>query len=537
MKLVNSLLCLDICIISLLSCSSVSRLTHLREGISPYEYGLATAKTGVERYQVLLNTHRAAVKAGVNVDYSNIDTIRLEVPENPSRIPLTTYNDFNGCVFMIKNSSKDVYLFEKSITGNAIVVNKQLIDIGDFRSVEALKRGRNLLVIEDKNPWVQNRRGHNYGHTRKDIMLIENGVAKNTTTMPFNNKSSEPICNYIHIGDIRLVIKNLVIEREPDCTNLTHIAFVRGINDVRISNVIVHTPTSNLMNDRGILIRNCTNVTLDDIHIDGTYSQVDHSGYGICLDNVWNVKATRLFGKANWGIFGNNNVNTAYVENSQINRFDIHCYGRDISFKSVEFFDHYNQYSSTYGTISYKNCTFTNFTPVLNGGSYNSFVEHEVVFKDCVFNATADKCFLFKLSHLDEPANARHELTEKCLPNLTIKNMTVNMKAGAKELLIFRCGTGGKELTNVGGLTKIDIDGLRIKTEANTPLSRVSLSNVKMQTKMAVDCQMKDVEVVQPEPSVVKAVSGMSNEALLRVNMPLKGGKVVMKNVKNLKQE
>ena len=253
------------------------------------------------------------------------------------------------------------------------------------------------------------------------------------------------------------------------------------------------------------------------------------------MNNIWNFKAVRMYGKANWGIFGNNNINTARIEDSKINRFDIHCYGRDISFENVRFFDLYNQYSSTFGTISHKNCMFTNFTPVLNGGSYNSFVEHEVAFKDCVFNVTADKYYLFKLSHLDYSTNARHELAEKCLPNVTIKNMTVNTADGAKEFLIFSCGTGGKELTDVGGLTKIDINGLKINAEGGTPLSRISLSNVKMQTKRAVDCQMNDVIVNQPEQGFLSKVL-FSDEATMIANMTLKGGIIMMKNVKNLKQ-
>ena len=519
------------------SCSSAKKMAEGKKDISPNDFGLSTVKTETERYQVLLQTHQAAVAAGVNVDYSGIDTIRIEIPDRPVRIPLTRYNDFKGCVIVVKNTAKNCWLFGIEEEETSVTISKSAIDAGVFHSIEPLKKGRYLLLIEDENPWVLNRKGHDYGHQRRDILLVENGVAKNSVIKPYNNAFSSPKCSYIRVHEEPLVLKNLTIERDSGCTKVTHVASISGFNDVRISNMSLHTPTNFLINDRGIRINNCTNVTLEDVWIDGTYSQPNHSGYGVNMNNIWNFKAVRMYGKANWGVFGNNNINTANIEDSQINRFDIHCYGRDISFDNVEFLDLYNQYSSTYGTIRYKNCTFTNFTPVLNGGSYNSFVEHEVVFKDCVFNATADKFFLFKLSHMDEPANARYELAEKCLPNVTIKKMTVNMMGEAKVFMIFRCGTGGRELTDVGGLTKIDINGLKIKTEGGTPLSRMSLSNVKIQTKTEVDCQMKDLEVVQPESSVVKTVLGISNEALLRVNIPLKGGKATMKNVKNLKQE
>lgn len=516
------------------SCSSARSVVSKMGDISPYSYGLATAKNGEERYQVLLETHRAAIKAGVNVDYTGIDTIRLEIPQKSKRIPLTLYNDFKGCVIVIKNTVKNSWLFGIEEEESPVMVSKSAIDVGDFSSIESLKNGRYLLLIEDENPWVLNRKGHDYGHQRKDILFVENGKAKNTVIKPYSNAYSSPKCSYIKVKDEPLVLKNLTIKRDPGCSKVTHVAAISGFNDVRISNMLLHTPTNSLIDDRGIRINNCTNVTLEDVRIDGTYSQPNHSGYGVNMNNIWNFKAVRLFGKANWGIFGNNNINTARLEDSQINRFDIHCYGRDISFENVEFFDLYNQYSSTFGTICYKNCTFTNFTPVLNGGSYNSFVEHEVVFKDCVFNATEDKYYLIKLSHLDESANDRHELAEKCMPNVTIKNMTVNLTGGAMEFLLFRCGTGGKELKDIGGLSKINISGLTINSDGDTTVRGVSLSNVKVQTKKLVDCQMNDVIVNQPERNfITKAIMG---EAAVKANMTLKGGKVAMKNVKNMKQ-
>ncbi len=519
----------------LTSCAATGHVNGGKKDISPFEFGLAKAKTGVERYNVLLKAHKAAVAKGVNVDYTGIDTIKLEIPTKPTRIPLTQHNDFKGCVIMVKNTVKDCWLFGKEEKGTPITVSKSAIDAGDFRSIESLKNGRFLLLIEDENPWVLKRRGHDYGHKRKDILQVVNGLAQNSATMPYDNSYSSPKCTFIKIKVRAFVMKNLHIERVPSCTNLTHVCYISGFNDVRISNVSIRTPESTLINDRGIRVFNCTNVSLEDVRIYGTYSRKDHSGYGISLNNIWNFKGVRLYGKANWGIFGNNNINTARIEDSQINRFDIHCYGRDLSFENVKFFDLYNQYSSTFGTISYKNCMFDNFVPVLNGGSYNAFVEHTVFFYNCVMNATKEKYFLCQLSHLDVPANARHELAEKCLPNVTIKNMTVNLRDGAQEFLLFKCNPRGKEFTDIGGLSRIVINGLTINSIGDVALKCVKLSNAKVQTKRAVDCRMKDVTVNQPEKGLLSRML-FSNEATLIANMPLKGGMVIMKNVKNLKQ-
>lgn len=520
----------------LLQSCSVFSYQSSNKDISPYDYGLAKARTGIERYQVLYETHKAAVAIGVNVDYSGIKSISLEIPENAKRIPLTQYSDFKGCVFVVKNTKKSHRLFNYAAKEMPISVSKQSIDNGDFRSLEPLRRGRYLLLIEDENPWVQNRKGHKYGHQRKDVLLVENGRAKNAATMPYNNVYSKPKCTYVTLDDKPFVFKNVTIERDPGCTFLTDVAYIAGADDVQISNVKIHTPVSNLTDDRGIMIYNCTNVTLEDVTIDGTYSQTDHSGYGFTLNNIWNLKVKRMYGKGNWGIFGNNNINTALIEDSKINRFDIHCYGRDIAFKNVEFFDLYNQYSSVFGTINHNHCTFTNFVPVLNGGSYNAFVGHDIVFSDCVFNVTAKKNCIIKLSNLGTDVNERKELSAKALPNVRIKNLTVNMTEGADYLYLFYTKSSTKEVEGLDYLSSITIDGMTVVEDGTKPFKGMALNNVQLKMAKPVDCTVQNVAVRRAGVAVKSTKVSSSKAVVVKANMSLKGGKMVMKNVRGLKQ-
>lgn len=517
-----------------ISACGVVKQVESKKDLSPIGFGLTKAKTGTECYEVLLRTHQAAVAAGVNVDYTGIDTIRLEIPAKPSRIPLTQYNDFKGCVFVVKNTSIVCYLFGRREEGETISIDKRLIDKGDFRSVDALKRGRYLLVIEDENLWVLNRKGHNYGHPRKDILLVENGVAKNSVVMPYDNAYSKPKCTYVKLGKEPLVIKNISIVRDPGCTFLTHVTNIAGADNVRFENVSIKTPESPLTDDRGISIYNCTNVTMDNVRIEGTYSHTDHSGYGVFLNNVWNYKSTNMYGKANWGVFGNNNVNVAKIKDSQINRFDIHCYGRDISFKNVAFFDLYNQYSSVYGTIQYDKCIFTDFTPVLNGGSYNAYVEHDVIFRDCVFNATPRKRFLIRVGNLNDAPNERHELAQKCLPNVRIKNLTVNLQDGEEYFYIFYGKKAERPESSIGYISQITIDGLIINPSGENPVKQMMLSNIEIGTKTPVDCQVKNVTVNNPQ---TKSSPGNSRPFVqLKSNLTVKGGKIQLRNATGIVQ-
>lgn len=516
-----------------LSCSPAIHLSRDRKDISPYDFGLATAKSGTERYEVLLKTHQTAVALGVNVDYSDIDTIKLEIPSNPKRIPLTNYNDFKGCIFVVKNTSKACWIFEKMVEGRPIQIDKKLIDAGNFCTVDSLKSGRVLLIIEDENLWVLNRKGHNYGHTRKDILLVENGLAKNSVVMPYNNEYSKPKCAFVKLGKEPLVFKNISIVRDSSCNYLTHIVNIAGADNVRFENIIIKTPESELTDDRGICIYNCTNVKMDNVRIEGTYSRTGHSGYGVSLNNIWNYRSTNMYGKANWGIFGNNNINEARIEDSQINRFDIHCYGRDISFKNVSFFDLYNQYSSVFGTIRYDKCTFTDFTPVLNEGSYNAYVEYNVVLNDCVFNASPKKNYLIKTGNMKEKINPRHELANKYLPNLRIKNLVVNMMESTEDFYVFYGNKAGEGVMNVG-LSSITIDGLTVNSNGEKPVRQMMLSNIEIGTRLPVDCQMKNVTVNQPHTKSLLENSRMIMQ--FKANMPLKGGKVILNNVTGIIQ-
>ena len=523
-------------IILLVSCISsregASRGAH---GLSPFSFGLSEARNGVERYQVLLKTHLAAVKAGVNVDYSGIKRVEIEIPDKSTQIPLTRHNDFKGCVFVVKNTRKSSLLFTYAKKATPINVSKQSLDAGFFNFIEHLNRGRYLLLIEDENPWVQNRRGHDYGHQRKDVLLVENGRAKNTVTMPYNNADSKPKCSYIPQDNTPFVFKNITIERDPGCKFVTNVASISGVDNVQILNVKVHTPANTLMNDRGIRISNCTNVTLDNVRIDGTYSQPDHSGYGFTLNNIWNLKVSRMYGKANWGVFGNNNINVATIEDSQINRFDIHCYGRDISFKNMEFFTLYNQYASVFGTIRYDKCTFTNFVPVLNGGSYNAYVAHDIVMNDCVFNATEKKNYLIKMSGMGVEVNERNELAKKALPNVRIKNLTVNLTGGADYLYVFNTNSDGKKVNGLDYISDIAIDGLVVVPDKGSLFRGMALSNVQLNTAKSVECTVQNMEVKQTAVKKQSAATS-TKTAVLKANIPLKSGKAVLKNVAGLKQ-
>lgn len=402
--------------------------------VNPLDYGLRKAKNGVETYYVLLKCHQDAVTKNCGVSYAGIKNLTIEIPKDAVSIPLTSYTDFSGVTMEVKNRRKDLELFKitrkmrpmKSIRGEDI-------DRGDFSAYTGLNKGEKMLIIEDENPWVANRKGYGYGAIRRDIVLVSEGKALNKPIIGYGTPSTKPKGRYCDVGEDKLVIKNLLFKRTSSSTCKTMLVDIRNYCNVAISNITTITPDDlNQSGDAIIRIRDCANVSLDDISIQGTYSHIRKAGYGLSMNNIYNLKVNRMYARAKWGVFGTNNMNTVLLRDCDINRFDIHCYGRDISSEKCKYSGLYNQFSSVYGTVSFYKCTFTDFTPVLMEPSYNAYSPYDIVFKDCTFNLTKRRNFIFTFSGLSNASNSRPELRKKCMPNIVMEDCNVNLAENIK---------------------------------------------------------------------------------------------------------
>ena len=490
---IMKLFSLSLCLL-LTGCAAISASNSTIKAVSPYDYGLRNAKTGVEAFWALYNAHSAAVAAGTDVTYEGIERLEIEIPKDAKSIPLTSNNDFMRMELIVKNNSKDFFLFTKESPVKNITVDKKDIDSGNFTKYEELRRGKHVLKVVDKNLWVDNRKGYTYGHTRKDILLINNGKADNNVIYPYNNEESNPTCT-VFDADNPIVVKRLDFKRAVGSTFKTFLFCIQRINDVNICDVTATTPSSDIVDDYMMRIYDCTNVTFDRVSINGTYSRKDHSGYGIELNNVWNFKANKLTCSANWGIFGNNNVNLALLEDCAINRFDVHCYGKDIYFKNVSFDRLYNQFSSVFGEIIFEKCKFDNFVPVLYEAAYNAFTPHDIYFNQCEATLTTDHNYLINTGHISVEKNRRKPVSEKCFPNVVINDMVVNVPSGVKEMIIFREGTKSDKGVTLDYIERISINGLKFISKGKERRIDLKLSNLDMATSKELRIDLKNIEV------------------------------------------
>ena len=393
--------------------------------ISPRDCGWDKAKTDVERFNVLLRTHQLAVSRGENVDYTGMGVMNIEVPEKFTMIPLTDATDFKGAVINVRNNTSDNYLFKYESSCKDIQIPAKLIDSGNFTTIPALAKGMHLLVIEDQNEWAH-RNGYSSQEPRCDVLMIVDGKAQNKVIQPYNNKYSAPKCIYCKADTMKKYIRNLTFNRTKDSKKMTFLMYAYCKNRYSLSNIEINTPQTELYGDRAIRIINSTNVAMSNVRINGTYSQTSHFGYGISLQNVSNIWFSRITARTDWGVFGSNNVNTATLTNCNINRFDIHSYGKDVTCTDCVFADMYNQFSSMYGTLKYTRCTFKNCTPVLLEPSYNAYTRFSLVMDDCVWNATDERNFIVDCTVKSLSKNSRNELSERYLPDVRISNLTIN---------------------------------------------------------------------------------------------------------------
>ena len=445
--------------------------------VNPLDYGLRTAKTGEERYYALKRCHEDAVKHGYNISYKGIREIQISVPQDAVILPLPDVTDFAGVRMIMENRQKEFRMFSMQGTCELIDVDKSTIDKGDYSRYNKLNSGLKFVYLQDENPWINTRLGYNSTavYKREDIILVKNGKAQNKPIMPYDNVQSNPKVWYSTITSKKKVIKDLEFVRTDNSTFITTPLILRFKYNVEINNITVTTPKETTI-DRGdacIIIEDCARITMNDIKIDGTYSTPKLTGYGVRLLNVYDMRINRMNAHGGWGIFGNYNVNKATLQHCDINRFDIHYYGRDIRSVGCIYRDLYNQFASVYGEVSFKNCEFINTIPVLMESSFNAYTPFELVWQNCTFHLTKQRNYLITLFGVPQPYNDRPELRRKCLPNITLKNCTVYLDDDVEKWQVVRTqGVAYKDSFDY--ITDVNINNVRVVSKYEKPFEMYS---------------------------------------------------------------
>ena len=434
--------------------------------VSPFDFGLREATGGMGRYFALYNAHVAALQQGVEVDYSGVDTLELELPPSWKSIPLGPKTDFRGLVLYVTNHAHHGALFSLSQAAQPLELDKEAVDLGRFEHVPALAQGRHLLILNDQTPWTE-RRGYGYQQYRADIMVVEDGRSLNAPVAPWNTDSTRLKASYCDIDAAQKVFRNITMHRTPGCSFRTTLVSVSGLYNVLIENAHVTTPRSKMIADGIFSISNSARVTLRDVTVDGTYSgygSTRNYGYAFSLNNLWDTRFERVTAHGNWGVFGSNNLSHTQLVDCDLDRFDIHCYGRDAWLKGCTLRQRQTQFASMYGTVKFDSCRFVDCIPVRIRSSYNAYTPFDIVMHDCTFELTPRYHALVNVMLLDTADNPRPELKEKCWPNLTVNRMTVVVPWTVGALNLFHpTGTMSELRRQFGYINDVEVRGMKME--------------------------------------------------------------------------
>ena len=480
----------------------VSGLTAAAQSVSPLDYGLREATSGMGRYFALYNAHVDALARGMEVDYTGIDTLALELPPSFKSIPLGRYTDFKGLVLYVTNHAKHGALFTLTQSATSLPMDKALVDGLDYRGIPELSEGWKLLILGDQTPWTE-RRGFGYMQYRKDLVVVHDGKGQNSPVMPWNTDSTRLKASYVTVDTAQKVFRNITMHRAKGCTYRTNLISVSGQYNVLIEHVHVTTPKSKMIADGIFSVSNSANVTLRDIKVEGTYSgkgRPDKYGYAFSLNNLYNSRFENINAWGNWGVFGSNNLNRTYLTGCVVDRFDIHCYGRDAVITNCTLSGRQTLYTSFYGKAEFYNCSFKDYIPVRVRSSYNAYTPFDVEIHDCTWELTPRYHYLLRVNLLDTADNPRPELKEKCWPNLHVDGLTIVVPwTVGKVYAVDPCDNRDDLKREIGYISEVRLNGVRMRRPNGREVSiPFKLTTAPFKTKQPLTFEINgDATVLQ----------------------------------------
>lgn len=470
----------------------MAALTVSAKTVNPRSYGIGKAKTSVERYEILLRCHQDAINHGYNISYRGIKQLTIEIPKNAQSIPLPRETDFAGVKIYVRNCERNHFLFSLEQNTKPVKVDKNDLKAG--KTIHSFaKNDTGLLIVKDTTPWVKERKGFNHAVYRKDIFLIEKGALSNDPIYSYGGKQSTPEAKYTVVSFEGYKIKGANLYRANDSSFKTYFLSVDNMYNVEISDIAIYTPNDDVKyGDEAIRICNSINVRLNRIRIEGTYSQVNSYGYGVSINNVRDLQISNFTAKSKWGVFYTSNICNVTLDECSVNRFDLHCYGRDITIKNSSFKGRPLPYSSLYGTLLYDHCTITDGDALNLRQDYNANTPFNVIWKNCVFNLSPSSNCIIRVGGLTEDTNSRDELSKKCLPNIKLKDCTINTNPDMSRWFFIITGRIEYKLP-IEHFESIIIDGLTVNASKDVPYN---ISSGSMETKKTLNIEVKNSRLI-----------------------------------------
>ena len=375
--------------------------------------------------------------------------------------PQVNFNEWTIVGINQKGQKWPLFSLEKFSTDRRtdFHLTKTDVDEGNFMKCPELCTGRKMLVLKDEKEWTYRTDGNDTGpFYRNDVIALNNGVPENSPIAPWDTPSTALSYYYYEANDVPVIIENLTFKRHRDPGSYGIMKLIRadGKNDVTFRNIKVGFIESSgnitKTEDACFEVYNSAHVKFININVNGTYSSATAYGYAFYLDNDYDISFHDVTATGLWGVIGTRNLNRTYLKNCVMNRFDIHCYGRDVRCVDCTFVNEEsnvrisNDYSSFFGTLHYENCTFRKSLPVFLASNYHAYSGFDLIMDSCTLdgsNIPYDPDFIvdgiiIKAGFVETPDKKRPEFQKINWPNVHIINLTLSNFPSVPKLSLFK---------------------------------------------------------------------------------------------------
>lgn len=462
----------------------------------------------------IMTIHQEAFKKGDAIIYPKKKTFQITIPKGFEAIPLTSHTDFNGCTFIVENTSHKTFLFKLTATTAPIPITLAKNQLKAGVRLALSDTSPKLIFVKDQEVWTNRNDYDAQGHIintkgtyyRSDLLFAEDNIIVNDPITTYDN-ASDPVCQYINVSTTPKVFCNLNLVRKESSTAVTDLLYVNQQYNVTIKNISVKTelqsdPLKRFYNDQCFLINNTAKVIMTKVSVDNTYSAQAIWGYAVEMNNVWNCSFKKISIAAIRGGFNTTCSNTLTFDHCQLNRVDVHYYGKDITCRNCSFtnklndFHVYNRFASFYGTLVYDHCYFDGHLPVRIDSEYNAFTPFDVVMDNCTlkipFSQSARYNCICHIPVLEKTQNKREELEKKCLPNLSLSRLTVILPPEVPNFFLFLVGRDHYHRP-IYGLNTLKANHITFKHQ-DSKLVELLICNISLVTDNPLSKTVKNVK-------------------------------------------
>ena len=425
--------------------------------------------------------------------------------------------DLSGSTILVKdNNCEGMYQIvndTETIYGYTNKIDKSYLRQGtsQFPMTDNSLPANCVIHMSDGNAWAtRNDNGNIYTEKRYELMFHHAfGICSGNLITNWNDDNTKLTFNYSKYNERTLIIKGCKIRIETTGTVYICIFDCRRHNTI-IKDVFIDAKPSSIISGTSgfknapIQLKDCYNIKIENVsgtNIAGNESTHSGSGYTLRLINVYKCVLDNININGFWGATGMNCVKDITIQNSTLNRIDVHMYCTEINVRDTTIYDWGICIGYGTGTVTANNVKFINLKRPNMGNrflidfnnTYGNFFTGDITLRDCEMITDGNDMSIVKIDFINNNTPTRSEVK---LPNVNIYNLkAINISSDNATLFMF----------SLAGTSDYSTAETKIKQARYYNFEDISfynLSNVKQDISMFYDSTSKDMYSTEINPKV-----------------------------------